>query len=87
MKTIKEYIESVPNDRIDRLNDILNNIRRWQPDSELTMKYRMPTCSPETANTCIAPAVENVCFVSTANSRLYPSTNAEIISSSLFFNP
>ena len=43
MKAVSEYINSVPKHRLDRFNELINNFRKWYPDAELTMKYKMPT--------------------------------------------
>jgi uncharacterized protein YdhG (YjbR/CyaY superfamily) len=43
MKTIDEYISKIPQNRIERFNELMNKIRKWHPDAELTMKYKMPT--------------------------------------------
>ena len=50
--------------------------------SDITQN-RIPTCSPETAKTCIAPADEKMRFISGSNVRLSPSVRAESISSSV----
>lgn len=43
MKNINEYLSNVPESRVDRFNELLNNIKKWHPKSELTMEYKMPT--------------------------------------------
>jgi len=43
MKNIDGYLSTVPESRLERVNELLNNIRKWYPKAELTMKYKMPT--------------------------------------------
>lgn len=43
MKEIDRYLSSVPENRKERFNKLLNSIQKWYPKAELTVKYKMPT--------------------------------------------
>lgn len=43
MILLDEYISNVSENRLVRFNEILSNIKKWYPSTELTMKYKMPT--------------------------------------------
>lgn len=41
--TIDEYIDKVPLDRRERILELIWHIKKWFPDTVVTMKYKMPT--------------------------------------------
>ena len=43
MHSLEEYMQKVPWERMERFTELLYRIKAWFPESELSMKYKMPT--------------------------------------------
>jgi len=41
--SLEEYMQKVPWERMERFTELLYRIKAWFPESELSMKYKMPT--------------------------------------------
>ena len=42
-QSLEEYMMAIPLQRMERFTEILYTIRAWLPESELSVKYKMPT--------------------------------------------
>lgn len=70
--TIDDYMDKVPLDRRERILEIIWHLKRWFPESIVTMKYRMPTIEKDENWVAIANHKNYISFYTCSEEHITP---------------